>query len=120
MVAVNQALVIEPDKNLRHGSRQAGVQGEAFAAPVARGAKAAELMENFIAVSVAPLPHTLDELVTAEIVAAFALLSEFAFDHVLRRDPRVIGPRQPQRVVTLHPPAAHDYVVECLVERVSK
>ena len=94
-IAVNQTLAMEPDEDLDHRARETGVEREALAAPVARSAQAAQLIQDAAAVAFAPFPDPLDEGAAPEVVAALALFGEFAFDHVLRRDPGVIGAGHP-------------------------
>src|SRR6202521_5663860 len=85
-IAVDQTLAMEPDEDLGHRAREAGVEREALAAPVARGAQAAQLIQDAAAVAFAPFPDPIDEGGSSEVVAALAVLGELAFDHVLRRD----------------------------------
>src|SRR6202161_1775721 len=80
----------------------------------------AQLVRASIAVGCAPLPAAIDERVAAERVTVLAFLGEVFLDGVLGRDAGVIGPRQPQRVVTLHPPRADYYVLQRDVERVAE
>src|SRR5262249_18042831 len=65
-----------------------------------------------------PLPDARDERFASEVVTSFALLRELALHDVLRRYPGVVGPRLPERVVTLHPAHSDDYVVQSDVEGV--
>src|SRR5712692_10015020 len=116
-VAVDEALVVERHERTRDGARKSRVERETLAAPVARRAESPQLMEYLAAVGLAPFPYALDESLATELMAVLPLLGNLALDHVLRRDSRVIGPRQPQRVVALHPARAHDHVVQRNVER---
>ena len=71
---VNQALVIEVDKYLAHCLGAALVHGEALAFPVAGGAELFELADDAVAVLVLPVPHALEELLAAKVIAGLALL----------------------------------------------
>ena len=117
---VDDALVVKIDEDFGHGAREARVECEALAAPVARRAEPAQLVHDSIAVSLAPSPDAIDERVAAEQMAVLALLGEVFLDRVLRRDSGVVGAGQPQRVVTLHPARAHDDVLQRDVERVAE
>ena len=116
---VDEPLVEELREHLRHGLRAAFVEREALALPVRRVAEHALLVDDRAAVLPLPLPHALDERLAPEVLAALALLLERLLDDVLRRDARVVRPRQPQRVEAAHPAPAHEDVLDRLVERVA-
>ena len=116
---VDEPFVEELREHLRHGLRAAFVEREALALPVRRVAEHALLVDDRAAVLPLPLPHALDERLAPEVLAALALLLECLLDDVLRRDPRVVRPRQPQRVEAAHPAPAHEDVLDRLVERVA-
>ena len=101
--AVNQSLRIEPHERFAHRPRQPRVHREAVARPVARVADALHLLENRSAVLLLPLPHAPLELLAPQLLPrdVFRLL-QAALHHHLRRNSRVVGPRQPQRLVALH------------------
>src|SRR5581483_561605 len=100
--AVYQPLAIETDENFAHRARKPGIEREALAAPVARGAQTAQLVEDAPAVGFLPLPHPRDEGLAPKVVARLALFCQFALDHVLGRDSGMVSARLPERVVTLH------------------
>ena len=66
-----------------------------------------------------PFPHFLGERFATEVVAIHALRGELAFDHDLRRDPRVIGARNPRSVFAAHARVAHACIHHGLVEGVA-
>ncbi len=68
-VAVDQALAVERDEHLAHGTRQALVHGEALARPVERGADAAELPGDRAARFRLPLPDAVEERLAAHRLA---------------------------------------------------
>ena len=86
---------MEPDEDLGHRARQPRIEREALAAPIARGAEPAQLVQDAAAVGLAPLPYALDERLAAELMAVEAFLGELALDHVLGRDTGVVGAGQP-------------------------
>src|SRR6266404_1960408 len=64
------------------------------------------------------MPHPLVELLARHLAAREALLLELPLHHDLRGDAGVVGSRQPERVVALHPVMAGQRVHDGLVERV--
>src|SRR5262249_30367789 len=83
VVAVDQPLFPEPHERLAHRAREAGVQGEALARPVARGAQTPELADDLAAGFLLPLPRALEISVAAEVFLRLALGGEDALeDHV--------------------------------------
>src|SRR5690606_8832654 len=101
LVAVEQALVVEIDEHLDDGSGEALIHGEALAAPVARRAEAAQLLEDGSAGFFLPAPHALKELLAAEIGTLLALRVQLALDHHLGGDARVVSARLPEHIVPL-------------------
>ena len=102
LAAVDEALFVEADEDFAYGAGEAGIEGEALAAPVATGAQADHLALDLIAVLGFPFPHALDEFLASESASVDALFGEFAFDNHLRGDAGVIGAGQPQGVVAAH------------------
>ena len=62
--------------------------------------------------------HTFDEIGTAQVVAAHALLLQLALDDNLRGNARVVGARNPDGVVPQHAVVAREAIHDGLVERV--
>jgi len=94
------------------------VKGEGGAVPVATGAQLAQLAEDDPAVLVAPLPHLLDELFPPEVAAVQALLAQLFLDPGLGRDAGVVGAGKPQRVHPDKAGAAHEDILQSVVEDV--
>src|SRR6202030_694711 len=84
--AIDEPLAIELDEGFGHRAREPWIEREALAAPVARGTQAAQLVEDSVAVGLAPLPYACDERLAANVVTVLTLFRELAFDHVLRGD----------------------------------
>ena len=99
LAAVDEALFVEPDEDFAHGAGEAGIEGEALAAPVAAGAQADHLALDGVAVLRLPLPDALFELLAAQVAAVDALFGELALHHHLGGDAGVVGAGQPQGVV---------------------
>src|SRR5579859_3636506 len=67
--AVNQPSLPQADEYFAHRARQAGVHGEALAAPVTAHAHADHLALDGVAVLLLPLPDALDEFLAADLIA---------------------------------------------------
>jgi hypothetical protein len=116
--AVDQAVVEHLLEDREDGPRQALVHGEALTGPVDGVAEPLHLAQDLAPGLGLPLPHPLDELLPAQVVAGHPLACELTFDDVLRGDAGVVHARQPQRGVALHPPSADQRVLDRVVERV--
>ena len=102
---------------MRTARGQAVIHGETLAAPVAGRAEPPQLAGDGAARFRLPAPDPPDERLAAEIVAGLSLGLELALDHHLGRDPRVVGPRLPERVLALHAGKADQDVLQRVVER---
>ena len=103
IVAVDQPLVVERDEDLFHGPAEARVHGEALPRPVERGPEPLELAGDDPAVLGLPFPGDAEELVPSDLLPAQALLGQALLDDVVDGDRSVVGARQPEAVVALHP-----------------
>ena len=93
---VDQALVIEGHEHVAHGLGQALVHGEAGAAPVAGHTQLLLLLHDSRAVLGLPVPHPLQELLPAQVVAGQALLGAQLLLHLdLGGDSGVVGTGHP-------------------------
>ncbi len=120
LVAIDQAVLVQLDEDLADGGVQPFVQGEAFAAPVARRAQATQLAHDGPAGFGLPLPHLLDEGVAAHVAPPRrALGRQLALDHHLGGDARVVGARQPQHGLALHAVIAGKDVLQRVVQGVA-
>ena len=101
---IDEALVIELTEGLPDGLGKALVHSEAGTAPVAGNAHLLLLFHDTAAVFFLPLPHTLEELLPAQVIAGQALLGAQLLLHLdLGGDTGVVHAGQPQRGVALHP-----------------
>ena len=119
LAAVDEAAVIEADEDFADGAREAGIEREALAAPIAGCAQADHLAFDGIARDGLPLPDALFEFLAAQIAVLDALLFELARDHHLGGDAGVIGAGQPKSVVADHAVPAGDNVDLCMFQHVS-
>ena len=108
---VDEALVIEVDKDLQHGLGAALVHGEALALPVAGTAQLLELADDAVAVLVFPGPGALQKAVAAQHVFGEALFLHLSHHLGLGGDGGVVGAGQPQGGVALHPLEADEDVL---------
>ena len=120
LVTIDQAILVQLDEDLADGGVQPFVQRKAFARPVAGRAQTAQLAHDGPAGFGLPLPHLLDEGVPAHVAAADVALSrQLALDHHLGGDARVVGARQPQNGLALHPVIASQNVLKRVVQGVA-
>jgi hypothetical protein len=116
---IDQPFLVHPNEGHPHGPGELLVHGESQPVPVERVAEGLHLIEDPPAVLVLPAPHTLDELLPAEFPRVDPLAAKLALHHDLGPDPRVVGPRKPQGLESLHPAAPDHHVLEGLLERVA-
>ena len=119
LAAVDQALIVKPYKNFFDRLGTAFVQREALAFPVARGTQLLQLLNNPSAVFLLPLPRALQKSVAADILFGKALLAHRLDNLRLCRNGGMIGSRQPQRRISLHPSPADQNILQGLVQSVS-
>jgi hypothetical protein len=75
LILIDQPQTVETHKRLAHGGREAFVEGEALAVPVARCAQPAQLAGDVAAVLLLPLPGAAQELVAADLQARRAFVA---------------------------------------------
>ena len=67
-----------------------------------------------------PFPNAFLELLASEVEAAFfSFLLDLLFDHDLCGDAGVIGARQPEDFLAIHPSLAGEDVLDCVVQHMS-
>ena len=116
--AVDEALVIQVNKHLDDTLRALLVHSERGAVPVARGAQAAQLLQDDAAVLVRPVPGMLQKLLARQVVLLDALLSQFLHHLGLGGYRGVVGARHPAGVLALHACTAHKNVLNCIIQHV--
>ena len=119
VAAVDEALVVEVDKDLLHRLGAALVHGEALALPVAGAAQLLELADDAVAVLVLPGPGALQKAVAAQHVFGEALFLHLGHHLGLGGDGGVVGAGQPQGGVALHPLEADEDVLPGAVHGVA-
>ncbi len=100
--AVDQALLEQAHKGLAHRARQALVQGEALAVPVAGGAQAADLAGDHAAVLLLPGPGAAQKLLAPQFLALEAFFGQLLFHLELGGDAGMVGARHPEGGNALH------------------
>ncbi len=118
VVAVHQAFLVEVDEDIDHGLAQRGFHGEACAVPVAAGAELLQLFEDGSAVLLLPCEGMLKEFFTADRALLDPLFRQQLHHLGFRGDASVIRSRHPAGVLALHPRAAHQHVLDGVVEHV--
>ena len=89
------------------------------AVPIARAAQLLELLENLVALLVAPVPNPLEKGFPTQIVTGLAFrLFEVLFDHGLGGNTRVVGAGNPERGLAFESGAAGQRILQGIVEHV--
>ena len=83
------------DKDFADGAAQALVHGKAFAAPIAGGSEAAQLLANRTAGFFTPFPNGFDKLLTPEVMSCYSLFGQIALYNHLSGYTGVVGARLP-------------------------
>ncbi len=117
--AVDEALVVKVAEYLYHALRAGGVHGEGRAVPVARGAELAQLLQDDAAVEAGPLPCVLQKLLAGQVGLLDALGGELGDDLGLGRDGCMVGAGHPQGVHAHHAGAAHQDILDSIVEHMA-
>ena len=116
--AVDFPLFIEVAEDAQDAFRAGFVHREARAVPVARGAQLAQLLEDHAAVFLFPLPGVAEELLARERRLFDALFVEHRHHLGLGGDRRMVHARHPAGVFSRHAGAAHQHVLQRVVEHV--
>ncbi len=104
---------MQADERFAHRARQAVIQREPLAGPVAGSPQAAELVVDDPAVFAFPLPRPLDEFLTAEFFAGDLVLAQEHLLHLqLGGDPGVVRSGHPQRRLAAHALVAGHHVLD--------
>ena len=109
LAAVDQPLVVEADEGGAHRPARSLVQGEALASPVAGDAQPLVLLGDGLAALRRPLPHPLQEFLSAQLVAVSAFFGQLPLHHHLGGDAGMVDAGQPEGRLALHAvPADHN------------
>ena len=119
LTAIDEVLFIETVEDLDDGFGAAFVHGEPLPVPVAGGAEFLELLDDASAVLTAPVPGSLEEGVTADVLFRDAFFFHRLDDLGLGGDGRVVGAGDPEGIEPFHPVIADEDVLQRIVEGVS-
>ena len=117
--AVNPALFEQVAEDFDDALGAGLVHREAGPLPVARGAQLAQLLEDHAAVLLLPFPSVFEELFTRERRFFDALFVQHRHDLGLGGDRRVVHARYPAGVLARHAGAAHQHVLQRVIEHVT-
>ena len=110
--AIDHAFLIQRHEGLTNRARQAGVQREALAIPVARSAQTPQLLADNAAILVFPLPGAAQELLTSQRLAGRALVTQHLLNLQLRGDAGVVAAGYPKGAPSLHALVADQQVFD--------
>ena len=120
LAAIDEPVLEQPKERLAHRPRAHLVHRETPTVPVRRRPHPLELLGDRRLVLVLERLHPGHERLAPVLVSALPLLLQQPLLHTrLGRDPRVVRPRQPQRLEPHHPVRPHQHVLQCAVERMS-
>ena len=83
------------DKDFANGTAQPLVHGKAFAAPIAGGPEAAQLLANRAAGFFTPFPNGFDKFLAAEVMPGYSLFGQITLYNHLSGYTGVISARLP-------------------------
>src|ERR1700722_16051908 len=107
LAAINKTLFVEPYEGFAHRAREAGIESETRAGPIAAYAGALHLLDDLAAILFFPLPDAGFEFFTAQVVPRQIFLRQLPLHHDLRGDAGMIGTGDPQSYFSGHALPAH-------------
>ena len=117
LAAVDEAFLMEIDKNLLHTTCIGFIHGESLATPIAGTTELFKLVDNDATVFLLPLPDTLQELFAPKVVAGLLFfLAKAAFDDGLSGDTGMVCTWKPEDFVSGLARAAGQNVLQCVIE----
>ena len=119
LAAVDISLLIEVQEDRLNRLRASLVHCKALALPVAARSELPKLLRDRSAVLLLPVPDLLQELLAADLALVDTLILQRVRHAHLGRDRGVVGPGNPQRLVSLHPSPADQDILQGLVEGVA-
>ncbi len=96
---IDEPFLVQSDKDLANGLRQAFIHGEALALPVARRTQFFQLVDDSSAFFLPPGPNTFNKGIAAQVVTGLAFAGKLPLDNILGGNTGMIGSRHPQGVV---------------------
>ena len=100
---IDKSLFVQLTEGLAHGLGSCLIHGECASVPIAGRTEHLLLLDYAVTVFVFPIPNTLKELLTAEVVAGKSLLlAQLLLDLYLCRNARVVGAGEPKGCIALH------------------
>ena len=120
LASIDQPLLIEVVEGGADGLGRAFVHGEAFAAPVGRGAQPPVLVEDARTASVDERPDALQEALAADVVARQPLGRQLPLDQRVHGDGGVVDAGQPEGRVAHHAMPANEDVLHRVHQRVAQ
>ena len=117
--AVDKSLFVEVHEHLQHALRALLIHSERCAVPIARRTETAQLLEDDSTMFVCPVPSVLKELFASEVALLDALLCKTIYYLSLCSNRSVVGARYPTSILSLHACAAHEDVLNRIVEHVA-
>ena len=119
LALIDEALVVQVDKHLFDCLGASVIQCEPLSVPVTGGAQLFELLDDSAAVFAFPLPCTLQEALSAQVLLGQTFLLHRVDNLCLGCDGSVVGTRQPEGFIALHPAETNQDILQGLVECVA-
>ena len=119
VAAVDQALFIQVDEHFFDGPAAALIQCEALTVPVAGGAQLFQLLNNAAAVFLLPGPGALQKFLAPDLLLGDSLFAHGLDNLGLRCDGSMVGSRQPQGGISLHPAETDQDILQRFIQRMA-
>src|SRR5580704_12195675 len=119
MRAIDEAIFVQPYESFTDGAREAGIESEAFARPIAAIADLHHLLGDSAAGFFFPFPDAFLEFLAAESAVIDSFFGQQADYYALRRNARVICAWEPEGVEAGHAAPARENVDFRVVEHMA-
>ena len=116
--AVHKAFLVQIDEHIKHRFAQIGLHRETRAIPIAARAQLLQLLKDHAAVLLLPRKGVLKEFFAADRTFPYALFRQQTHHFRFRGNAGVIGPGHPARVLAQHARAAHEHILDRVVQHV--
>ena len=117
--AVNESLVIQVAEHLDDALAADFIHRKAGAVPVTAGTQLAQLLQNDTSVLLGPCPGMLQELLTGQVSLLDSLCGQTVHHLGLSGNRSVVGTRHPAGILAFHAGAAHQNILNGIVQNVS-